>query len=196
MLIDNQYIFPRAINSLALCYGLWLIGFSWWFFKQKKYRLLEIKTFVLAAFTFYLATVAKLTLMPIYVYRFWRIKDYFGKFGNQTDIIHLNPTSMFAYFPSHFWIYQFFGNLIMLIPFGFMINYIYPKVNSALKATLAGFLLSLSIETYQLILSYFYLTNRYFETSDLILNTTGALIGFLIWQVIKKIPWINKQLRV
>ena len=145
MLIDNQYIFPRAINSLALCYGLWLIGFSWWFFKQKKYRLLEIKTFVLAAFTFYLATVAKLTLMPIYVYRFWRIKDYFGKFGNQTDIIHLNPISMFAYFPSHFWIYQFFGNLIMYFCRFLIIVYIFSFVYNLLEILILLYLYALLV---------------------------------------------------
>lgn len=192
MLINNQYIFPRAINSLAVCYLIWLIGFGWWFLKQNKYRFFELRTTMLAIFTFYLANVAKLTLMPIYIYHFWRIKAYFGQFGQQTDIIHLNPTSMFAFFPNSFWAYQFFGNLVMLVPFGIMINYVCPKINTIFKATLAGFAVSLSIETYQLILSYFYLTNRYFETSDLILNTTGAFLGFLIWLLLKKLPWFKK----
>lgn len=124
-----------------------------------------------------------MTMLPVFVYHFWYVGDMFG-FGHQFDAIHLNPLRALDYFPSWFWFEQFFGNFIMLTPFGMMAPYVLPKLRKFWQVGLVGFAISLSIETYQLVFSYLYITARYFETSDLILNTSGALLGFGIWWLI------------
>lgn len=66
-------------------------------------------------------------------------------------------------------------NVIMTIPFGFMLPSIWPEFRSLKKVILAGFLFSLTIETMQLF------TFRFSTTGDLITNTLGAIIGYFIF---------------
>ncbi|WP_165964697.1 VanZ family protein [Periweissella cryptocerci] len=136
-------------------------------------------------FSFYITKVMSMTMLPIFIYHFWYVGDMFG-FGQQVDFVHLNPVRAFDYFPSWFWFEQFFGNFIMLTPFGIMAPYVFPRLRKLWQVGLLAFGVSLSIETYQFVFSYFYITARYFETSDLILNTTGALIGFGIWRLVMR----------
>lgn len=65
-------------------------------------------------------------------------------------------------------------NILMFIPFGFLLPAIWPTFRSLKKVTIVAFLFSLTIETMQLF------TNRLSATDDLIMNTLGAIIGYLI----------------
>ena len=67
--------------------------------------------------------------------------------------------------------YLFFGNLIWFFPVGILTKLGGGRLH---LAVLLGFLLSLSIETAQFILG-----SGISELDDLILNTLGALIGYL-----------------
>jgi len=69
-------------------------------------------------------------------------------------------------------------NIIMTVPFGFLLPAIWPEFRSLKKVILAGFLFSLTIETMQLF------TLRFSTTGDLITNTLGAIIGYLIFVVL------------
>ena len=70
-----------------------------------------------------------------------------------------------------YFIYLFFGNLIWFVPVGVLIRL---WGGELWKAVLAGFLLSLSIEIAQFVLG-----SGVSELDDLILNTLGALLGYL-----------------
>ena len=70
-----------------------------------------------------------------------------------------------------YFIYLFFGNLIWFVPLGILTKLWGLRLWQAL---LAGFLLSLSIETAQFVLG-----SGVSELDDLILNTLGALLGYL-----------------
>jgi len=72
-------------------------------------------------------------------------------------------------------------NVFMTIPFGFLLPAIWPVFRSLKKVALAGFLFSLTIETMQLF------TNRVTTIDDLIMNTLGAVIGYLIFQALFRI---------
>ena len=67
--------------------------------------------------------------------------------------------------------YLFFGNLIWFFPVGILTKL---RGGRLWQAVLAGFLLSLSIETAQFVLG-----SGISELDDLILNTLGALLGYL-----------------
>jgi glycopeptide antibiotics resistance protein len=68
------------------------------------------------------------------------------------------------------------GNLLGFIPFGLLLPLVIPFFRNLFKTLLAGFLLSLGYETIQLVFDL-----GIFDVDDLILNTAGALIGFIIF---------------
>lgn len=71
------------------------------------------------------------------------------------------------------------GNIIIFIPIGIFIAYLFKT--KFLKTTFYGFLISAIIETVQLPLP------RTTDVDDLILNTTGTIIGYIIYKIIKKL---------
>lgn len=86
-----------------------------------------------------------------------------------------------------FWVYRkqlgflavftnLFGNVAGFLPFGFMLPVITGKIRSGLLITLAGFGLSLTVEVIQLITKV-----GCFDVDDLILNTAGAALGYLLF---------------
>lgn len=68
-------------------------------------------------------------------------------------------------------IYLFVGNIVWFIPFGMYLQYT-GKFKNVLIVTLLGMLFSLSIETMQYVFG-----TGVSELDDVILNTSGALIG-------------------
>lgn len=73
---------------------------------------------------------------------------------------------------------EFFLNIIMMIPFSILVPFIYKKdFFSTIKYTLS---FSLTIEVFQ-IFSYGGLRN--FDTTDLISNTLGGIIGYLLYML-------------
>lgn len=86
-----------------------------------------------------------------------------------------------------FWVYRkqlgilavftnILGNVIGFLPFGFILPVIADRLHSAFLITLAGFSLSLTVELIQLVTKV-----GCFDVDDLILNTLGAALGYLIF---------------
>lgn len=69
------------------------------------------------------------------------------------------------------------GNILLFIPVGFFLPLLCLKTRHPLKVIFSGFFLSLLIETWQLFLS------RGTDTTDLVLNTLGAVAGYLIYLI-------------
>ena len=77
-----------------------------------------------------------------------------------------------------YFVLQMLVNIFMFVPFGV---FLYIGGINTRKTCLFGFLLSLGIEVFE------YVTGRgIFDIDDLILNTLGALIGYLVARVILK----------
>lgn len=74
------------------------------------------------------------------------------------------------------------GNTAMFIPSGIVLPIIYKKLNSFLKVIGVGALISLCIEILQL--PFFERTS---DIDDLLLNTLGAGIGYLIYTLVHKL---------
>ena len=74
------------------------------------------------------------------------------------------------------------GNTAMFIPSGIVLPIIYKRLNSFLKVIGVGALISLCIEILQL--PFFERTS---DIDDLLLNTLGAGIGYLIYTLVHKL---------
>jgi glycopeptide antibiotics resistance protein len=75
----------------------------------------------------------------------------------------------------------YFQNVLLFLPLGFLLPYIHPRWDSFSGTTFAGFSFSLLIELSQL------LNNRRTDVDDLILNTLGTLLGYLIYRTVSRL---------
>lgn len=95
-------------------------------------------------------------LVPfVEIRRFWVYRKQLGMFAVVTNI---------------------FGNVIGFIPYGFILPIIVHKCRSGFFIIASGFSLSLFVETVQLIARV-----GCFDVDDLMLNTLGAAIGYILF---------------
>ena len=87
---------------------------------------------------------------------------------------NVHPFSRHIYMPSYF------ANVLMFVPFGFLASIIERQDIGVVRAFLEGLGFSLVIELSQL------LNDRYTDVDDLIMNTAGALIGYILYKLIFK----------
>lgn len=73
------------------------------------------------------------------------------------------------------------GNVLMFIPFGIFLPELFPKTNRYKYVAVAAFIVSSLIEITQL-LSRVIGNYRQADIDDVILNTTGALLGYFIYR--------------
>ncbi|MFJ8934570.1 VanZ family protein [Streptomyces sp. NPDC102365] len=71
---------------------------------------------------------------------------------------------------------QIGGNIVLGIPFGLLLPLLVPKARGILRVTLLTALAMLLVEVVQ----GTFITGRAFDIDDVILNTSGALIGYLL----------------
>lgn len=71
----------------------------------------------------------------------------------------------------------YFLNIVMLMPFGFLVPFIWREYRNFGKVFLAGFGFSLLIEIFQIF------SRRLSDIDDLMMNTLGACVGYFIWIV-------------
>lgn len=84
-------------------------------------------------------------------------------------------TEIFRYkFGSKLFMQQVVGNIILFVPFGAFASY-YIKSNKASYILVVSLLSSAVIEVVQ------YFIGRSFDVDDIILNTVGGLVGFLLY---------------
>ncbi len=69
-------------------------------------------------------------------------------------------------------------NAIMFMPLGFLLPYIWKNYRNPFKTALVGFLFSALIEAAQLP------TGRISDVDDLMMNTLGAVLGYVVWKLI------------
>lgn len=74
-----------------------------------------------------------------------------------------------------------FGNIFAFSPFGFMLPVITEKKRGLFRVVFSTFLFSLVIETSQLIMKV-----GVFDVDDLLLNTVGGLIGYILYLIVLK----------
>ncbi|KKI90032.1 hypothetical protein WQ54_23195 [Bacillus sp. SA1-12] len=170
MTIDSWYILLPAfiLFLLSLFIGT----------RKKNHRAGQY--FLLITFAIYFLAVIDLVFFPIEVYA--------GNDYKSTEPLWLEILQEINFIPIlTIDIPSFVLNVIMLIPFGVYLPLLNDKVDSAKKAAKYGFFLSLSIEALQLIIELSLGSGRTADINDLIANTLGAAIGFLIIKKLVKI---------
>jgi glycopeptide antibiotics resistance protein len=71
-----------------------------------------------------------------------------------------------------------FGNLFILTPLGIILPFAWRKKHSVFLITAIGFLVSMAVETLQLVLGV-----GAFDVDDLILNTLGVIVGYILYKI-------------
>ncbi|WP_078551686.1 VanZ family protein [Bacillus alkalicellulosilyticus] len=123
---------------------------------------------VVISFGIYLLSVIHLVFFPIDV----NIGDY----ANQTPwykTINFIPVLTID-------VFTFLLNILMLVPFGMYIPFLKSSVTSVKTVAKYGFMLSLSFEVLQMVIRITLGSGRSSDINDLLANTAGAVIGFLI----------------
>lgn len=144
--------------------------------RRKKAKILTFSHILLLCLTFFMAQVFSLTgVTPLS--------------GFHTDI-HWDEINLIPFSGIHavlssgmdmYAILNIVGNAILLVPFGFFFPLLSQKKYSLWQTALSGLLISLLIECSQLFLG------RGTDVDDLILNTLGAVLGYIVFQLFKRI---------
>ena len=95
-------------------------------------------------------------------------------YGKLDDTINVIPFSSEG-------IMTYVLNIIMFMPLGFLLPLIWKNFRNAWKVIFMGFGLSLGIEFLQLF------SLRATDIDDLIMNTIGTVLGYLIWALFHKL---------
>ena len=85
------------------------------------------------------------------------------------------------------WALNLYGNLIMLVPFGILLPLLFSKLRKTKVFIASLFLFNLGIELFQYFTGF-----GSFDVDDLILNSSGALIAYVILRVLLSIKFMKK----
>ncbi len=177
-------IIRYAINMIPymlLAAPVYLIG-RVVFCKAKKAKINWFREITLFAFVVFLVGLASQTIIPkfeIGVNGFNIVKNGI----HETNLIPFKVLfetykEVFVNGYINYFLINFLGNVILFIPFGLIIPLLWKT--STKKTILIGFCSSLFIEICQLFLT------RGTDIDDLILNTTGVLLGILVFKFLQK----------
>jgi glycopeptide antibiotics resistance protein len=134
-------------------------------------RKATVKAICLAVFVIYILVVLNLTL--------FRVGVYYDK--RQLNLsLFVDLIYIYKYVGKWQFIRLFLGNIGWFVPFGMLLPVLLKRGN-AFKVVALGFLFSLSIEILQ-----FIFRKGIAELDDLILNTLGAMIGYLLYKLLLK----------
>ena len=152
----------------------------------KKYPRIK-KPVVIILWLAYIFLILSLTLQPLFfsTYRItWDEMKLYGPPWNFKPFSLIIPQWKNVLSGQKGAFRQFFGNIIMFIPAGLLMPLVFKKTQRFLWALLGAFLFTLCIESLQLILCIAGMCMREFDVDDLILNTFGAVLGYLIYRLI------------
>ena len=127
-------------------------------------------------------------LILIFMLYCWKVFELTGT-GGLTDIFYRPDTGRkFSLVQGSVNLVPFSGlnisfilNIVMCVPLGFLLPIIWKSYRKIVPVFLAGALFSLIIEVSQII------TTRATDIDDLIANTFGAVIGFILWAVLSRV---------
>lgn len=142
------------------------------------------KKFIKLAFVIYIAVLLYLTIfsreMRILYVDFHNEADIESLFWIYTHVPNWQPfdsINLYMNAPSMDFLYNVIGNIIAFIPFTFLGGFIFKRSYTSL---LYAFVTTWAIEISQLLL-----VCGSFDIDDVILNLSGAMIGFLLYHFVR-----------
>lgn len=171
----------NMIPYMMIAVPVYLIG-RFVFCKITKATTTWLREITLFAFVIFLVGLASQTIIPkfeIGVSGFNIMKDGI----HRTNLIPLKvffETYKEVFVKGHinYFLINFLGNIILFVPFGLIIPLLWKT--TAPKTILIGFCSSLFIEICQMFLT------RGTDIDDLLLNTTGVVLGILVFKFLQK----------
>ncbi|QIK69751.1 VanZ family protein [Erysipelothrix sp. HDW6C] len=91
------------------------------------------------------------------------------------------------------YLFENFMNVMIFIPFGFLVANVLKGNKRFVKVLLISFGFTLMIELLQLVTSMTGMNVRIFDVDDLIFNTIGGVIGYLCFAIIRSIQAKRKH---
>lgn len=177
--------FPRGF---ALFFGTLIIsaieGIRFVKARRKKEGFFNIREGGIIILSIYILMVVSVTLFPLEFRESgsptMNVVPVFNTLRDMQEV----PRGMEG-FMMRFWMVNIFGNIILLLPLGIFLPLLFKKFRS-FKATVFGCCMaSISIELIQYVSMYFG-NFRASDIDDIILNTLGGLIGFLMFKLLNK----------
>lgn len=179
--MPDRFIEPILI-IIAISMLAWIIFGAVVNFSKKKYdRKISYKAeLILFMFYIYAISVMTLTIIPL---PFNRLK-YNTRSVNIIPLVNtvsnLKKALIWPGYPFAERTFQnFLGNIILFIPLGIFLPFFSYRYRSLIHVTIFAFICSASIETIQGIERLFEIY-RFVDIDDVILNTLGAMFGFII----------------
>lgn len=158
------FILPLVLIIVpSVCYQKLLINLK----NKKKERIHLLWTYIMMVYLWMVFSVAGIGSI-------WDIVDNRGIIES-IDRANIN----FIPFQSE-GLFTYGMNIIMFMPLGFLMPFIWKNYRKLLKIVLVASGLSIFIEFAQLP------TNRVTDIDDLIMNVAGAIVGYIIWGVVGK----------
>ncbi|WP_254898188.1 VanZ family protein [Kitasatospora sp. NA04385] len=155
---------PVEDGEVAAAVGCEPARRRWWVAVAARWLVLVAALLASVAFA---AALARVTLVPEP-----------GAVGHVHD--NLRPGNSLRHYLLHATVLdavrQVGGNVLLGVPFGLLLPVLWPKARGLFRVLLATAVLMLLVELVQGTL----LTGRAFNVDDIILNTTGAVLGYLL----------------
>jgi glycopeptide antibiotics resistance protein len=166
---------------------IWIIIRIILFFNNKKRRVnFSLKNEAgLNIFFIYILCLLSVTLFPLIIgfgeRNNWISVNLIPIIGTAKEVSSITSDPNMQNFMIKFWIKNIFGNILLLLPLGVMMPMLWKQFDCKKKMILFAFCLSLSIETLQLLSGFIGNMGRAFDIDDILLNTIGAFIGFILY---------------
>lgn len=186
-MIDKEVLFIFGIPIY-----LAVVGIKVFLKKRKGKEVVFIRELVKFGFNIYIFALIGVTLFPLEIRfgehpipTFSPAINYMPFRSIIKDMSNIGQGHFSAAFQVELLIRNVGGNFILLMSLGFLTPVLWEKVNSVKKSLVIGFLVSLSIELLQLLegaLSIAY--PRVVDVDDIILNTLGAAVGYIIYTLV------------
>lgn len=182
----HSTFFKPVVVLLAVAIPAWFIARGAFRKKTTGIDISFSREFLLFVFYLYLIAIAAITIVPL-SYSVHRAPE-----PNDINMVPFKPTiraikqaMKYERFSVRMLFQNTAGNVLMFIPFGFLLPLVIKRINSFVKIFLAGLFFSASIEFIQYIERSFGVY-RAVDIDDVILNTIGAIIG---WMILCSLRW-------
>lgn len=193
------YLIPIQIAFVLFSALSFFLIIPWLVYSYRKYGYLSIWASLVAySFIFYMLSALFLVLLPLpdtrntcalqspdTVYYSLVPFNFIREIINSRSVVWSQPSTYVRVLTDSVFLQAAF-NFLLLLPFGVYLRYFFQHKRYWKKALGLGFALSLFFETTQItgIYGIYNCPYRIFDVDDLILNSTGALFGFVIAPVL------------
>ena len=191
----SAYTEPINVAAIFFVVLVFVLFIPWLIYTYRKYNYLPLSTTLISfSFIFYFLSALFLVLLPLpeirdtcslqkpdtQHYSLMPFRFVVNTFNNSSILLSQPGTYRLLFNQPSF--YQAFFNFLLLLPFGVYLRYFFQSKKYWKKALGITFLLTLFYEVTQVtgIYGIYNCAYRIFDVDDLMLNTTGGVVGFFI----------------